>query len=408
LYLRRGYLMTPRSLLLGAAVVALSGISVLPGVAEAKGSVSAGPRAALRAPAIPYGPLRPRLPLTSTEVMPVGGGDEATLEPGGRPGVAVAAPASQTEAYGTRSERWPYSMARVAVVAAAASAAPEDVPVSSAPYAQTGKLFAQFNTGWSVCTASLIEPGVLVTAARCVHDFGQRNAGFADQVYWVPANTAAGSGGGSGPFGTYAAAQYYVPTPYWNGTDTCLTGARGVVCNNDIATVVLESNAGTALGGAYGYGWNGFSFVKSPAFGRHKVADITQLGYPQAFDGGWQMQRNNSFGKFIGRKGSNGKALKIVQIGSAMTDGSTGGPWLVNFGTKPSFDASKASLGAHRAANVVMGVTSWGYDTVGANVQGASWFGQNPEYPRSDYGGYGAGNIGSLMRDTCTDYPGAC
>ena len=178
-----------------------------------------------------------------------------------------------------------------------------------------------------------------------------------------------------------------------------------------MATVTLLPNSdsiypGTFLGW-YGYGWNGYSYVTSPAFGNAFVVDMSQLGYPVAFDGGFQMQRNNSFGKYIQGVGSNSKILRNTQLGSALTGGSSGGPWLANFGTRPFVSAS-ASLGSASSSSIVDGVTSWGYTTVGVNVQGASFFGQNAEYPLAAYGIYGAGNIGKLVNDTCVATPAAC
>ena len=98
--------------------------------------------------------------------------------------------------------------------------------------------------------------------------------------------------------------------------------------------------------------------------------------------------------------------LKNTQIGSAQTGGSSGGPWLVNLGTKPNV-SSAASLGSH-TVQAVVGVTSYGSTQKGYNRQGASYFGQNKEFPNGNYGGYGAGNIGKLIQDTCTAQPAYC
>ena len=80
---------------------------------------------------------------------------------------------------------------------------------------------------------------------------------------------------------------------------------------------------------------------------------------------------------------------------------------MVNFGTRP-VPSSSASLGNASVSNTIVGVTSWGYTSVGINVQGASWFGQNAEFPLASYGAYGAGNIGKLMQDTCTGSAAYC
>jgi hypothetical protein len=359
--------------------------------------------------AAPVGPGLSRLPSTTPAVMPY----ESTggSIPAGQVAGAIGDGGVGSAAYGVNnSYKWPYTIARVAVTGAPFNTTNGAlVPVASRPYRFSGKLWMRFGGSWFVCTASLVKKGVLITAAHCVHNYGQGQAGFADEVRWYPANWAAGGG----PWGYYTGHSWRVPAPYVNGTDTCQSGAIGVVCNNDIATVRLVPKngayAGTTLGGWYGYGWNGYSFIATPIFGNARVAQITQIGYPVAIDNGYQMLRGDSFGKFIAMTGANGKQLRNTQLGSAMTGGSSGGPWLVNFGTSPVVTGG-ASLGRAGtvARNTVVGTTSWGYTSVGINVQGASYFGQNAEFPNASYGTYGAGNIGKLMYDTCTTAPAYC
>lgn len=417
-----------RKFLIKPLVAAVSAALMLSPVQSfAAGSVAAKPaRASSSDLTIPKGSLKTRLPTTTPAAVPVGGGPEYSGPPRGVPSLSRAtgnaAPAKLSgrgvgnNAYGIDPKLyWPYSTARVASSSSNGGGTVSDNPVSSTPYRQTGKLVMRFGADWAVCTASLLKPSVLVTAAHCVHEFGLGAAGFANEVFWVPANTDDPLAVvDPGPFGVWAAVDWYIPTSYYNGTDTCAKTAPGVVCNNDLALVVLETkiagSAGQVLGGTYGYGTNGYGFVKSLAFKNNIVADITQLGYPAAFDDGLQMQRNNSFGKYILQRGktTSRKPLLNTQLGSAMTGGSSGGPWLVNFGTRPSV-AYPGDLGYASESNIVVGVTSWGYSGVpGINVQGSSFFGQNYEYPLSDYGGYGAGNIGSLMQDVCTAYPAKC
>ena len=357
---------------------------------------------------IPDGPLPSRMPLTTLEDTPLEFGAAASLS-----GVAGASGTSTIggQAHGDAAEKWPYTIARVAVTGAIGpSPSTPQTPVTSRPYRLAGKLYMRFGSTWYVCTASLIKPSILVTAAHCVHNYGQGAAGFADQVLWYPAHLKSRATGG-GPFADFGTVEMWVPTPYVNGTDTCTAAAPGIVCNNDIAVLALGlrqgKQAGIILGGWYDYGWNGYSMISSPAFGNHTVGALTQLGYPSAIDNGYQMLIGNSFGKYITAAGSNGKQLRNLQLGSAMTGGSSGGPWLVNFGTAPTVTGS-AFLGNQNNRNVVMGVTSWGYNNVRLNVQGASWFGQNAEFPNADYGGRGAGNIGALVNAACTTYPGRC
>ena len=373
------------------------------------GTAAGGPSAPASASA-PVGPGLSRMPTTTPSVMPY-------LNTTGVPSAIDKAGSSTDgsvggQAYGVNANyKWPYTTARVAITGVGYNSTnPLLVPVASRPYRYTGKLWMRFGQSWFVCTASLVKKGVVVTAAHCVHNYGAGQAGFANEVRFHPANAVNNVNNG-GPYGFYRGVTWRVPTPYFNGTDTCQSGAIGVVCNNDIATVTLAPKggvyAGSAVGGWNGYSWNGYSFLATPVFGNHTVGQITQLGYPVALDGGAQMQRNDSYGKYIAMTGANGKQLRNTQLGSAMTGGSSGGPWMVNFGTRP-VPSSSASLGNASVSNTIVGVTSWGYTAVGINVQGASWFGQNAEFPGASYGAYGAGNIGKLMQDTCTGSAAYC
>jgi hypothetical protein len=359
-----------------------------------------------------------RLPLVDPKVYPPGGrAGTRGARPTGTPGASGDGGPSP-QAIGTGTQEWPYTTARVAVTVQGPSNNAAQTPVTSYPFRATGKLWMRFGGSWFVCTASLIKKGVLLTAAHCIHNYGTGTGGFADEVWWSPANHLdqlpppldAGSGG---VYGWYQGVHLRVPTPYRDGTDTCDTDADGIVCNNDIATVTLKPKRGVFAGtklGTYGYGWNGYSFIASNSFANLTVGLVTQLGYPVAIDDGDQMIRTDSQGRYITGPGSTtttGDLLENTQIGSAQTGGSSGGPWFVNFGTRPTITGS-ASLGNQSNSNIIIGVTSWGFTAVGTNVQGASFFGQNAEFPAANYDGHGAGNIGKIVRDTCVAHAAYC
>ena len=307
-------------------------------------------------------------------------------------------------AYGTYLT--PYTTARVATGTDAASTNAADVPVSSYPYRAVGKLYFNIGTSLYTCSATLVKKGVILTAAHCVFDFGMNSkSGYFSNFVFCPAHNSATSP--YGPYGCYPAGSPRVLSPYYKGTDSCYQS--GVICNNDIATLLAPkittgANKGKYLGTVYGtiaYSYNAYSFVENYLFNDGFSAQITQLGYPGAFDSGVQMQRTDSLSRAVTFVDDEGLETDNIIMGTAQTGGSSGGPWIVNFGTRPKVSSGSASLGSQSIA-AIAGVSSWGYVDVGVNLQGASYFGQNSEFPNADYGTYGSGNIGKLMYDTCT------
>ncbi|WP_196804807.1 trypsin-like serine protease [Methylopila sp. M107] len=241
----------------------------------------------------------------------------------------------------------------------------------------SGKLFFNDNGFSFVCSASLIKTGIVVTAAHCVSAFGERR--FHDSFQFVPAYNK-----GSAPFGVWTSAHVRVLASYFDGTDSC--AVAGVVCENDVAVIALKPQNGSYPGvqtGWYGYGYNGFGFVNGQTA-------ITQIGYPVALNGGQEQIRTDSLGVTSASNANN------TVIGSLQTGGSSGGPWLINFGQPPRL-TSPTGFGAARTRNVVVGTTSWGYtDTTssGPKEQGASRF--------------TSANIDALVTEECLAYPAAC
>jgi V8-like Glu-specific endopeptidase len=260
-----------------------------------------------------------------------------------------------------------------------------NAPTNLYPWAATGKLYMNWGSNGSfVCTASLIKPGIAVTAAHCLTKYGTRLSQRALSITYAPAKFDA-----TNPFGLWTATTWYVPTVYQAGTDSCTTA--GVVCANDIAVVVLAKNASTKYPGTftgwYGIGWNGYSMT---GFLGKTAGQITQLGYPAAFNGGLRMIRTDSLGY---RNNPNN-----IIIGSDQTGGSSGGPWLMNFGIDPSSTSSAPSA---NLANVVVATTSWGYVNSAVKVQGASMFGNNAAFPTTT-------NIHALLNAACGSFPDRC
>jgi V8-like Glu-specific endopeptidase len=243
------------------------------------------------------------------------------------------------------------------------------------PYRASGKLFFSIDGSTYLCSASLIKRGIVVTAAHCVAEFGARR--FYSNWTFVP-----GYRNGAAPYGSFTAASATIMTSYFDGTDTCAT--PGIVCRNDVAVLVLNPTAAGAYPGSstgwYGYGWDGYGFTGSG------LTQITQTGYPSCLDNGNYMERNDSYGYRSAANANN------TVIGSLMCGGSSGGPWLINFGVRPALTGTTPGTAA--SPNVVVGVTSWGYVSSSSKEQGASPF--------------LSGNIKVLVDTVCAGTPAAC
>jgi V8-like Glu-specific endopeptidase len=247
------------------------------------------------------------------------------------------------------------------------------IPTRYYPFRAAGKLYFKIGSGNYVCSASLIKRGVIVTAAHCVTAFG---GAWYTSWRFVPAYY------GAAPYGNWYASNVAVMTSYKNGTDSCKAGARGVVCRNDIAVIRLTAQSGRYPGtstGWFGYGWDGYGFNTS------NLALINQLGYPVSHDGGNKMQRTDSEGFTSGSMVSN------TVWGGRQTGGSSGGPELVNLGIYPVLSGG-IGFGSEANANIVVGVTSWGYTNQGIKQQGASRF--------------VASNIPALVSVICSGFTG--
>jgi V8-like Glu-specific endopeptidase len=264
--------------------------------------------------------------------------------------------------YGTNSH--PFSTARADLFPSATN--------QQYPYRAAGKLFFTINGAGYVCSASLIKRGVIVTAAHCVVNYGK------NQVYsnwqFVP-----GYRSGWAPYGTWTVAGGAVLPSYLYGTDNCYS--YGVVCPDDVAVLVLNTQNGGYPGtatGWLGYGWNGYGFVNN-------TTEIAQLGYPIGLDNALLMERNDSQG-YVNSTFSNNTVL-----GSNMNGGSSGGPWVVNFGIAPTLTGETNGSAPGEA---VVGVTSWGYLSTAPKEMGASPF--------------TSGNIAVLVDGECNQFPAAC
>jgi V8-like Glu-specific endopeptidase len=249
-------------------------------------------------------------------------------------------------------------------------------------------MFMKFGAQTFVCTASVIGKNLLVTAAHCVHNFGDKEAGFADSITFEPARH--GNGPDKTPFGTWTGKEWWISKAYFDGTDVCSPNAPGITCENDVALVVLEKNNNQSVADMTGmYGFKSDDYGYGNIFGK-VAAQITQLGYPSKDYDGVRMIRTDSLGYQ--------DAPNNVIIGSAQTGGSSGGPWLMNFGIKTSYTGTQPLSDDD---NQVVATTSWGFTSDRFMIQGAARFGKNKTYTIKS-------NIQTLHDSACGANPGFC
>jgi V8-like Glu-specific endopeptidase len=237
-----------------------------------------------------------------------------------------------------------------------------------------GKLFFKVGGDTYICSASLIKPGVVVTAAHCVAQFGT-NTYHSDWEFHP------GYRNGTSPFGAWTVERAFVLTSYLDGSDPCTV--KGIVCQNDIAVLVLKPQRNRFVGKRTGY--FAYAFDRG-GFTRQRITHVTQIGYPACLDNAGLMERNDAQGAADSTQSDN------TVIGSLMCGGSSGGPWLINFGLQPALTGTQ--FGVAPTPNAVIGVTSWG-----STNNAVKWMGASP---------FLTSNIKKLVDAACNAFPAAC
>ncbi|MBX3640456.1 MAG: trypsin-like serine protease [Nitrosomonas sp.] len=194
------------------------------------------------------------------------------------------------------------------------------------PFSATGKLYFVANRSKGECTASVIRRNIVLTAGHCVYDPVKKQ--YSKEIRFVPAFH-----NGTDPYGTWRVDGEPIVTESWRK-------GKGTVPNRgDYALLVMKpDNKGRIIGDVTGY----YGYVTYGLDPNH----VTMLGYPGNFDGALWMHRvdaQSHYREIIGN---------TVIYGSDMGGGSSGGPWLENFGLKSNHQSQNM--------NYVVGVTSYG------------------------------------------------
>ncbi|MEO8257374.1 MAG: hypothetical protein ABI868_08525 [Acidobacteriota bacterium] len=209
------------------------------------------------------------------------------------------------------------------------------------PHRVIGKLFFTIpGAGNYVCSASIISYRLIATAGHCVASgTGTWYSNFA----FVPALRD-----GAGPWGSYNWA-YAITTPAW------FSGGGGVPNAGDYAMIELGDKNNTTIGGLLGWlGWRTLSLS-----GNHAHL----MGYPCNLDSCNQMHQ-------VTAQAHGNAANNTVTYGSNMRGGSSGGPWIMNFGLQSTCD--EGCGGSDTGTNRIIGITSYGPVATDPLYQGAS------------------------------------
>ena len=164
-------------------------------------------------------------------------------------------------------------------------------------------IFEMADGGLGSCSASLVGPNLVLTAGHCLYWDGAPHK----KMQYVP-----GYKDGKAPFGLFPATAGRV----WR------SWAEESNWGRDVGIVRLQDSLGDR------FGWLGMAYNHDPA-----NTSWIQFGYPSAN----QFQDNKRLVQSLSSYGyrANCGAPNPVAVGSVHTNGSSGGPWIINHGEGP-------------------------------------------------------------------------
>ncbi len=215
------------------------------------------------------------------------------------------------------------------------------------PYRAIGKFFfTKPGIGDFVCSAAVLRPRVIVTAGHCVHSGNGENSGWYTNFLFCPAYR----GGPSPRFGCWDWSTGIV-TSTWSGGGGLFPNAADyamfAIRDREIGGITRR------IGDVTGYlGYQTLALTTN---------HVHLLGYPVDFSQGERMHQVAS-GRCYGG-GSN-----TERYGSDMRGGSSGGPWIMDFG----IPAAGQTVSSPNGPNLIVGITSYASISTLPKYQGSS------------------------------------
>lgn len=223
-----------------------------------------------------------------------------------------------------------------------------------------------------ICSASVIAPRIVLTAGHCVV---KPSAGPTGRYFYTKFNFVPALSGIHAPFGTWTATRALVST-IWSKSDGSVPNAQ------DVGLLIMADQTIDGRNARIGDVTGTLGTVTDALLPNQ----LTILGYPGSFDRGQRMAVTQAG---LGEAVDPNTAI----YGSTFTGGSSGGPWLQNFGILA--DGQDPPIGA---TNAVVAVTSYGPAKGRPNYLGASNL-----MGRGQPGGFG-----DLFDAACGLAPGNC
>ena len=214
------------------------------------------------------------------------------------------------------------------------------------PYSAAGKLFfTKQGVGDFVCSGAVLRKRIVLTAGHCVHAGNGLQTGYFTNFLFCPAYR----GGESPKFGCWGWSAVGTTADWFNSNNVFPNAADyGMLEIPDRTIRGVQTRIGD-LTGTFGY-------ATSSLTANH----VHMLGYPVDFSGGARMHQVASGRCTTG--GSNSE-----RYGSDMRGGSSGGPWVQDFGVP----ASGQSVGP-AGPNLIVGITSYSNTSTDPKYQGSS------------------------------------